>query len=169
MSRHFFLSYCAVSMHAFWLRVSAAVRLFNAIVPSLSIAVHLLVVATLVGGADCGDTNFWVYWGIMIAITAGLALALSLSVTHPRIPRPLHVILSTACSTLLFVAASFVRAKPFKCFAEGSDLAYVTGPATFGVVFAVTLVYAIALAVTYPLSDLESYVRIGGGESADSK
>lgn len=151
-------------------RLLAAYQFFNTLVPALVVFVHLLVVATWLGPLDC-DTmpvaGFWFYWASMIAVTAALSTLAALKVNQPaRLNRAVHVVVSVALSTLLFVTASFIRAKPFKCFEDGAATAYLFGPVGFGLVLAAAAAFALALALTHRLDDLEPYLRIGGGAGA---
>jgi hypothetical protein len=158
----------------FLTRLFAIDTFFSTLVPSLPIFVYLLIVGAWLNQLPCDQipvVAFLIFWMSMLVITVSWAVIKSLRVQKARLDRNAYVSVQTMFATSFFVAVSVIRGTPFHCYelTAGPTVAYLFGPIFFGTVLLGGIVYALVLAFTFRLKDLERYVRIGNGrDDSDS-
>lgn len=121
---------------------------FHRTIPLIFIMIHYTIIASWLGELDCEETplnSFIIYWIFMIIFSFGwgFVIHLPIKVAGQKLTyKVLFSLWSGLLSAGIFTTWSFIRAKPFKCYVDGTLLTYVTAPPLFWIVHIIAIVTA---------------------------
>lgn len=137
--------------------------------PLLAIELFLIVVNWDIGNRSCADTDVAGFLGSWWSVLAALAFFSGFLPQWSASAAAHWACVDGMCSTLYFVAMSWMRAKPWKCIggSAGDALAYTYGPLLLCAQYAVP--FCIGLAVSQRMSRhrRHEYTRCDFGAAVD--